>query len=101
MKKNAFLDRMEREKQAAMLQTHRFTRQLMCDLAFIALNRRFGLGAKRLTEFANDLQVLYAEYADLWNGDTADTEYSRAALDAKLRQIFGDDFHPWEVRYGE
>lgn len=101
MKKNTFLDRMEREKQAAMLQTHRFTRQLMVDLTFIALNKRFGLGAKRLTEFANDLRDLYSEYADLWNGDTADTEYSRAALDAKLRQVFGDDFHPWDVRYGE
>jgi hypothetical protein len=101
MKKNSFIDRMEREKQAAMIQTHRFTRQLMVDLTFIALNKRFGLGAKRLTEFANDLRDLYAEYADLWNGDTADTEYSRAALDAKLQQIFGPDFHPWDMRYSE
>ena len=101
MKKNTFLDRMEREKQAAMLQTHRFTRQLMVDLAFIALNRCFGFGPKRLAEFANALRELFDEYADLWNGDTADTEYSRAALDAKLRQIFGPDFHPWDVRYGE
>lgn len=97
--KNAFLQRIEREKNAAALEAHRFTRQLMCDLAFIALNRCFGFGPKRLTEFANALRDLFDEYADLWNGDTYDTEYSRAALDAKLKQIFGDDFHPWEQRY--
>lgn len=97
--KNALLQRIEREKQTAALEAHRFTRQLMCDLAFIALNRRFGFGPKRLTEFANALRELFDEYADLWNGDTYDTEYSRAALDAKLQQIFGPDFHPWEQRY--
>lgn len=97
--KNAFLQRIEREKQAAALEAHRFIRQLMCDLAFIALNSRFGFGASRLTEFANALRELFDEYADLWNGDTYDTEYSRAALDAKLKQIFGDDFHSWEQRY--
>lgn len=97
--KNALLQRIEREKAAAALEAHRFTRQLMCDLAFIALNTRFGFGAARLTEFANALRDLFDEYADLWNGDTADTEYSRAALDAKLKQIFGDDFHDWDRRY--
>lgn len=97
--KNALLQRIEREKTAAALEAHRFTRQLMCDLSFIALNRCFGFGPKRLTEFANALRDLFDEYADLWNGDTYDTEYSRAALDAKLKQIFGPDFHPWEHRY--
>lgn len=98
-KKSGLLTRIEQQKAAAALDAHHFTRQLMVDLSFIALNRRFGLGAKRLTEFANDLRDLFDEYADLWNSDTADTEYSRAALDARLRQIFGDDFHDWNHRY--
>lgn len=97
--KNALLQRIEREKTAAALEAHRFTRQLMCDLAFISLNRTFGLGAKRLTEWANDLLALYEEAADLWNSDDADTEYTRAKIDERLKQIFGDDFHPWEQRY--
>ena len=97
--KNALLLRIEREKHAAALEAHRFTRQLMCDLAFISLNRTFGLGSKRLTEWANDLQALYEEAADLWNGDTYDTEFTRAKIDERLKQIFGDDFHPWEQRY--
>ena len=97
--KNALLQRIEREKNAAALEAHRFTRQLMVDLSFIALNRCFGLGPKRLTEFANALRELFDEAADLWNSDTADTEYTRAKIDERLKQIFGDDFHPWDQRY--
>lgn len=99
MKRNALLDRMEKIKREAALNEHRFTRQLMCDLAFIALNKQ-GLGAKRLTQFANDLSALFDEYATIWNDD-ADKEYAMAKLDDKLKQIFGDDFYPWEVRYGK
>ena len=36
----------------------------------------------------------------LWNTDTADVEYSKATMDAALKQIYGDKFQPWEVRYG-
>lgn len=43
---------------------------------------------------------VYEAYADLWNADTQDTEYSRGKLDQKLKQICGDYFVPWEERYG-
>ena len=98
MKKNSLVDRIEKAKFNAALEAHRFTRQLMVDLAYIALNRQ-GMGAKRLQQFGNDLAQVYDEYADIWNGDDPDTEYARAKLDEKLKQIFGDDFHPWEIRY--
>ena len=92
-------ERHRKELAETELTTHRFTRQMMVDLSYIALNKAFGFGSERLQKFANALKDVYSEYADLWNADDADTEYSRAALDAKLKQIFGDDFHPWEVRY--
>lgn len=100
MKKSSFLARIEAQKQAEKLETHRFTRQLMVDLSFIALNSELGLGAERLKKYANRLEAVYGEYADLWNSDDQDTEYSREKLDEKLKQIFGDDFHPWTIRYG-
>lgn len=99
-KKNAFLARVDAQIEAEKLETHRFTRQMMVDLSYIALNKAFGFGADRLKKYADTLLDVYTEYADMWNGDTADTEYSRAALDKRLQQIFGPDFHAWEIRYG-
>ena len=99
MKRNAYLDRMERIRRESALESHRFTRQLMCDLAYIALNKQ-GLGAKRLKQFANDLAALFDEYADIYNSDT-DKEYAMAKLDERLKQIFGPEYQPWEVRYSD
>lgn len=100
MKHNSFLDRVEKQKQEAMVYTHRFTRQIMIDCTLIALNKEYGFGAERLKRFVATLLSIYAEYADLWNSDTADTEYARAKLDARLKQICGEYFQPWEERYG-
>lgn len=98
-KKSGFLARMEQQKKRELIETHRFTRQLMVDLAYVALNNEFGFGSDRLKRFAAALLKVYEEYADLWNGDTPDTEYAQAKLDAKLQQIFAGDFQIWEDRY--
>ena len=98
--RNAYLARIGQAKNEAALSAHRFTRQLMVDLVYITLNREFGFGADRLERLAVALRKTYDEYADLWNGDTMDTEYSRGVLDSKLRQIFGEKFDSWDVRYG-
>ena len=98
-KQSGFLQRLAQEKRRACIETHRFTRQLMVDLSMVALNAEFGFGSDRLKRYAKRMKALFEEYADMWNGDTPDTEYARATLDAKLRQIFGPDFDEWEERY--
>lgn len=100
MRKNSFLARMEAQKEAEKLQVLRFTRQLITDMSVIALNNAFGFGAERLKKYTDEMLRVYEQYADIWNADTKDTEYSRAALDAKLKQICGEYFLPWEERYG-
>ena len=99
MKKSGYLQRMQSQREREFLNTQRFTRQLMCDLAMIALNNAFGFGPVRLQRFADELVEVFSEYADIWNGDTQDTTYARACLDRKLREILGDNAQPWEVRY--
>ena len=94
------MDRVEKQKQEAMVYTHRFTRQMMIDVTMIALNKEFGFGADRLKRFVKTLLGIYGEYADIWNNDTPDTEYAKAKLDEKLKQICGEFFEPWEERYG-
>lgn len=97
--KNAYLARIEQAKHDAALREHRFTRQLMVDLVYITLNREFGFGADRLERFAKAVRETYDEYADIWNGDTADTEYARETMDRTLRQIFGEKFQSFSERY--
>ena len=100
-KQSGYLQRIHAQKEAEMKQTYRFARQLMVDMACIALNTEFGFGADRLQRFYDRLMDTYVSYADLWNADTKDTVYSREKLDRKLKQILGEsNFTPWEIRYG-
>ena len=78
----------------------KFMRQLMFDLACIALNETEGMGFDRLNRFAEEFTRLHDEFAVIFNGDTKDQEYSRSVLDRRLQQIAGDKFIPWEERYG-
>lgn len=99
-KKNALVDRMQQIRRETFLTTQHFTRQLCLDQASIVLNREFGFGAERLQKFNAAMVELYGEFADIMNADTKDIEYSKATMDAALKQIYGDSFIPWEVRYG-
>lgn len=100
-KRNSLVDRFEQIRKETFLTTQHFTRQLCLDQAAIVLNRKFGFGAKRLQEFAEAMVEIYGDYADIWNEDTKDVEYSKAHMDAALKQIYGDAFVPWEVRYSK
>ena len=99
-KKNALLDRIEQIQKETFLTTQHFTRQLCFDQASIVLNREFGFGAERLQRFNAAMVQIYGDYADIWNGDTKDVEYAKAKMDGALKQIYGDLFIPWDVRYG-
>lgn len=98
-KKSGFLARIQAEKEQSNKETLFFTRQNMCDAAMIALHEEFGFGPERLQRFKLALQRKYGDLADVWNGDTPDVEYARAAVDKKLQQCCGPYFEPWEKRY--
>ena len=99
-KKNGLVDRIAQIRKETFFTTQHFTRQFCYDCMSVALNREFGFGAERLMRFNAAMVEMYGEYADLWNTDTADVEYSKATMDAALKQIYGDLFLPWEIRYG-
>ena len=101
-KQNAFLARIEDRVQREKRDTQRWTRQLMGDIYAIALNSELGLGAERLEAVNMKAAALFDEYAADWNkemNDTDDAEAARGMLDAKLKQIYGAKFVPWEERY--
>lgn len=100
MRKSGYLARMEKAKERELLNTLRFTRQIVTDCSLIALNSAFGFGPDRLRKFCDEMLRVYEEYANVWNEDSKDTEYARELLDRKLSQICGEYFQPWEERYG-
>lgn len=102
-KKGSLIDRVtsarEQGREEGFMTGQHFTRQLCMDQAAIVLNREFGFGPERLKRFNAAMVQMYGQYADIWNGDTSDVEYSKAAMDRALEQIYGDEFMPWDKRY--
>lgn len=96
--KNAYLTRVQMYRELETLRMQRFTRQLCGDLFTIALNR-CGFGKDRIRKIMETYDKIQLEFAGIWNADEPSTEYSKDLVDRSLRQIFGDDFIPWEVRY--
>ena len=76
------------------------------DAGFRLLCKRFG-AAMVYTEFVSaealvrDVKSTVAKLAISDGADDPDIEYTRAKVDAKLAQIMGENFVPWEGRYGQ
>ena len=102
-KVNAFLARQQARHDMDMRYQREFTIQQCCDMMLIALNDAFGFGADRLAKMEQVYYEVFSEYAKMAiadGQDDPDIEYTRAKVDAKLAQIMGEHFRPWEDRYG-
>lgn len=97
--KNKYLKQLEQAKTEGFMLGQHFARQLSLDLAAITLNHDFGFGSERCERFSKALIERYGNYLDIFNSDTKDVEYSKAHMDAALRQIYGDKLIPWDERY--
>lgn len=100
---NPMLARIQLKHDADMRFQREFTIQQCCDMMLIALNDAFGFGADRLKKMEEVYFAVFSEYARMAISDGVDDpsiEYTRAKLDAKLQQIMGEHFRPWEARYG-
>lgn len=102
--KNPMLARIEARHQRDLAFQREFTIQQCCDMMLIAANDAFGFGADRLAKLQETYYAVFTEYAKMAISDGADDpdiEYTRAKVDAKLSQIMGENFVPWEARYGK
>lgn len=78
--------------------------QMVQDAAFLAAADVFQMGPGRceafgvaIREYMNDITKMM----DTDQGDDAKYVYTREKVDQRMKQICGDKFVPWEVRYGE
>lgn len=102
-KVNAYLARQQLRHDIDMRAQREFTIQQCSDMMLIALNEAFGFGADRLKKMEEIYLAVFSEYVRMAiadGKDDPDIEYTRAKLDAKLQQIMGEYFRPWEDRYG-
>lgn len=80
------------------------TMQIVQDAAFLAAADVFQMGPGRCEAFGVAIREYVNEMARMMRADQqSDQEYvyTREKVDRRLRQICGDKFEPWEVRYGE
>lgn len=78
--------------------------QLMQDAAFLAASDVFHMGPGRCEAFGIALIGYVNEIAKMMCDDQmCDKQYAytREKVDQRMRQICGDKFETWEVRYGQ
>lgn len=78
--------------------------QLVQDAAMMAANDTLQMGSGRVEAFARALTEYVNEMSGMMMEDQKDDKdyvYTREKVDDRLRQICGEHFKPWEVRYGE
>lgn len=75
-------------------------RQMCIDAAFMAAADKFHMGQTRCEAFGQSMVNYINEIVTIMHGDTDDAQYAKAKIDERLKQICGEKFDPWEVRYG-
>lgn len=106
--KNDLLRRLETKaelKYAALYQAKmRMTLQLAQDAAMIAANEVLQMGPGRAKEFALAFTEAVNDIGTMMFEDQQDDEkfaYTRVVVDRRLKKICGENFVPWEERYGQ
>lgn len=92
-------------KYAALYQAKmRMTLQLAQDAAMIAANEVLQMGPGRASDFAAVMRDTVNEITGVMLDDQKDDEkiaYTRGVIDRRLKKICGENFVPWEERYGQ
>lgn len=101
-KPSAYLLKLQAQKAEEMYHQRMFTIQWCADAAILAANEVFQRKGPKLVEF-HDAFVRYArEIAEMTLEDAKDDKtigYTKGKLDARMQDLLGDDFIPWEERY--
>lgn len=97
-----YLARQQAQK-AADIKRHRlFTMQWCADAAILAAHEVFQRKGEKLVEFHNAFVKYANEIAEMTLADAKDDktiDYTKGKVDGQLKELLGDKFEPWEVRY--
>lgn len=105
-KKSAMLSNLDayykNKYEQLFLKKMRMVGQIGQDAGMMAAKDVFGMGQKRALDFAVAYREYFNEICRMIKDDTVgDDEFweTKEKVDRKLKQICGESFDPWEVRY--
>ena len=101
-KQNHMLAKLDARHQAELSAARIFAVQQCRDMLVIAANEAFGFGPDRVKLLLHTFDKVFTEYAEMTIQDAkTDKEiwYEKDKLDARLREICGEHFAPWDERY--
>ena len=102
-KKNSFLAKMEAKQEQELAFMRRFTMQQCKDMMLIAAHEAFGFGPDRAKVLGDTFDKVFLEYAQMTIADSRDDKelwYTKEKVDTKLKEVCGENFSPWQERYG-
>lgn len=100
-KRNSFVDRLAREREADIAVNRRMARTYMLDMVTIALGR-MGFRESRFRKFDEILDEACKDYGEMILEDVKvdkDLWYSKDKLDEELKRYVGGLFVPYDDRY--
>lgn len=103
MPKNDFLRKVQAQKELEIQRHRQFTIQWCADAAILAANEVFQRKGEKLVEFNNAFAKYAKMIAEMTLDDAKDDKsivYTKEKVDGRLKELLGDDFVPWEERYG-
>lgn len=98
--KNAYARKLQQGMKRQMAARQQIAIQMAKDAAMLAAHEVFQMGRGRAAGFSAAFDQALREIAQLTVEDTPDMAYTKAKLDARLAEICGTGFVPWEERYG-
>lgn len=99
-KSNAFIEKLQREKETQFQAGLAGGRQEMGDVTAIVLHDEFGFGPDRLKRLNELVNAKFREIGVMTRGDTKDGEYSIAKFEQAIKAAYGPHYQEREVRYG-
>ena len=102
--KNAYLARIEQEKQDRARIAQYVNERQSLDALIVAINEEFGFGEERINRLISRYIEKRKEIADMFLDDRhknndKELTYSKGKLDKRLQSIMGPDYPEHDVRY--
>lgn len=99
---SGYLKRQQEQKERVLEMHRRFTMQWCLDAAILAANEVFRRKGEKLVEFVEVYSKYANEIAKMTMEDAKDDkalDYTKGTIDARMQELLGDAFQPWDERY--